>query len=307
IDFRWTLLPQDTADLSFLASWGIRTDARDLGIALVFARGVRLATGQGAARIHLLGWSRGDQTALVYLNGESQLPPPLRQARGLIAVDTLLKSDDAEIRQAACTRLGDTQALLAAGQTAATSGQLFVSLGSLAEFAPAAASPIVPGVTNLDAARLAGSATYVFLGPGRSFVPFYHFLGGTFDAAGNPTGFSFTDQAYWFDFLQGASPLEPNRLLADGDEAICDQTDVSFDDHLGDIRVPALYLGAGGGIGDFGAYTMSLLGSPDVTLHVVALGPPDARPTEIGHVDIFTATNAPALFWQPLLDWIRAH
>ena len=307
IDFRWTLLPADAEDLAELADWGIETDARDLGVVLAVARAVRLATGQGGQRIHLLGWSRGAQTALVYLGAESQLPPGLRQTRGAVVVDSFAKTDDPDLRAAACARLAANEALLAAGQTAATTGQLFVALGSLAESAPAGASPIVPGLTNRQVGLLAGSATYTFLPPGQSFVPLYHFLGGTFDGSGLPTGLSYTAEAHWYDFLQGASPLEPNRLLADGDATICEATDVPFDDHLGDIRVPALYLGAGGGVGDYGLHTMTLLGSTDVTTRVVKLNPPAARAIEIGHVDIFTAIDAPTLFWRPLLDWIEAH
>ncbi|HEV7671808.1 MAG TPA: hypothetical protein VGS22_25075 [Thermoanaerobaculia bacterium] len=307
IDFRWTLLPADAPNLAELATWGIETDARDLGIGLVVARGVRLATGQGNRKIHLLGWSRGAQTALVYLSAESQVPAGLRQTRGAVVVDSFIKTNDADIRAAACARLAANEALLAAGQTAATSGQLFVAIGSLAETAPAGASPIVPGFTNRQVGRLAGAATYTFLPPGQSFVPLYHFTGGTFDGAGLPTGLTYTTEAHWYDFLQGASPLEPNRLLADGDAPICDATDVPFDDHLDDITVPVLYLGAGGGVGDFGIYTTTLLGSTDVTIKVVRLGPAAARALEIGHVDIFTANDAPTLFWHPLLDWIEAH
>ncbi|MEP7012748.1 MAG: hypothetical protein ABJC13_20690 [Acidobacteriota bacterium] len=307
IDFRWTLLPADAPNLAELANWGIATDARDLGIGLAVARGVRLGTGQGNRKIHLLGWSRGAQTALVYLGAESQLPPGLRQTRGAVVVDSFLKTNDPEVKAAACARLKATEALLAAGQTAATSGQLFAAIGSLAETNPSGASPIAPGFTNRQTGLLAGSATYIFLPPGQSFVPLYHFLGGTFDSAGLPTGLTYTSEAHWYDFLEGASPLEPNRLLADGDAPICEATDVPFDDQLGDIHVPVLYLGAGGGVGDYGIYTTTLLGSTDVTVRVVRLGPPVARALEIGHVDIFTANDAPTLFWRPLLDWIGAH
>lgn len=307
IDFRWTLLPADATDLAELATWGIQTDARDLGIGLVFARAFRQQTGQGNRKIHLLGWSRGAQTAMVYLGAESQVPLGLHQTRGAVVVDSFVKTDDPDLRAAACARLAANEALLAAGQTVATSGQLFVTLGSLAETAPAGASPIVPGLSNRQVGLLAGSATYTFLPPGQSFVPLYHFLGGTFDGSGLPTGLTYTTEAHWYDFLEGASPLEPNRLLADGDAPICEATDVPFDDHLGDIEVPVLYLGAGGGVGDYGIYTTTLLGSTDVTVRVVKLNPPAARALEIGHVDIFTANDAPTLFWRPLLDWIEAH
>lgn len=62
-------------------------DARDLGIALAVARLTRGLTGDGFGRLHLLGWSRGGQIGYAYLDGETRLPPHLRQVRD---VSTLL-------------------------------------------------------------------------------------------------------------------------------------------------------------------------------------------------------------------------
>lgn len=66
-------------------------------------------------------------------------------------------------------------------------------------------------------------------------------------------------------------------------------------------------MGAGDGFGNFGAYATTLLGSSDVTVHVVSLVPPAQRLFDIGHSDIFNAADAPVLFWQPIYDWLLAH
>ena len=87
---------------------------------------------------------------------------------------------------------------------------------------------------------------------------------------------------------------------------ICDEADVPFDDHLDDISVPVLYVGAGGGFGEFGVYTTTLLGSTDVTTRVVDLTRRPA-PVDFGHADLFLATDARTLVWRPILNWIRAH
>jgi len=71
--------------------------------------------------------------------------------------------------------------------------------------------------------------------------------------------------------------------------------------------VPVLYVGAGGGFGDFGLYTTTLLGSTDVQTHIVQLQPDPARLFDFGHADLFNATDAPSLVWQPILDWLQAH
>jgi hypothetical protein len=80
---------------------------------------------------------------------------------------------------------------------------------------------------------------------------------------------------------------------------------VPYDDHLEDITVPVLYVGAGGGFGEFGVYTTTLLGSTDVTTHIVHTAAP--RVVDFGHADLFLAGDAQALVWQPLLTWLQAH
>jgi len=305
IDFGWTLIPAGTTDFTFLRGWGMGRDARDLGIALALARIVRLAEGNGLTPIDLLGWSRGGQIGYAYLNAETQAPRGLRQVKGFVPVDIFLKTDDETLRQAACARAAAEQAIVDAGTFENTTGELFQTLGNLALTAPAAASPVVPGFTNRQAGLVAGSATYVFFPPGLSVVPVYHFAGGTFDAGGLPTGLTYIPENAWFHFEEGAAPFEPQQVVVDGDDVICDQKDVPFDDHLSRITVPVLYVGAGGGFGPFGVYTTTLLGSHDVTTHVVSLQA--QRALDFGHADLWNATDAPSLVWQPILDWIATH
>jgi hypothetical protein len=307
IDLGWILVPASTTDFSFFRGWGIERDARDVGIALALARIVRLAEGNGFDKMDLLGWSRGGQIGYVYMNAETQAPRVLRQVAGFVPVDIFAKSDDAGVRQASCNRAAAEDAALAAGTYQSTAGTLFNGLGTLALTNPAGASPILPGFTNPQAGLILGSATYALLPPGQSFVPSYHFNGGTFDAQGLPTGLTFTPQDAWFHFEAGASPYEPEQLLADGDALACDQQDVPWDDHLSRITAPVLYLGAKGGVGEYGIYSTTLLGSHSVTTHVVTLLSPAQQPFDIGHVDIWAATNAQTLFWQPLLSWIAGH
>lgn len=313
IDYRWTLVPAGTTDFSFMAGWSIDTDAADLGVGLAVARATRGLTGSGIGRLHLLGWSRGGQIGYAYVGAESQLPKALRQVKGFIPVDILVKTDDPEVKASACLRLDLTLDRLAAGEIADSTGGLASTIGTLAKSAPGAASPIIPTFTNLQVGLLTGEATFALQPPGGANVPSYHFTGGTFDASGTPTGLTYSSQPGLFDFLELSSPFEPIQELADGDAAICETSpdftvpDVAFDDHLGDIKVPILYVGAGGGFGNFGLYTLTLLGSSDVTTHVVSLTPPAARLLDIGHADIFQANDAQALFWQPILDWLRSH
>ncbi|HEX6900250.1 MAG TPA: hypothetical protein VF789_11075 [Thermoanaerobaculia bacterium] len=312
IDYRWTAVPATETNLSFMADWGIEQDARDLGFALGVARFTRAMTGSGFGKIHLLGWSRGGQIGYAYLNGETQLPPGLRQVAGFIPVDIYLKTDVPQLKAFACQRQQNTEAILASGQAAADVGGLIALLGTLAATDPTGSSILngppfnLPGYTNREAGLLVGEATFGLQG-GLEPAPFYHFTGGNFGADGKPTGLLYSNDADLFSFERGASPFQPNRELAEADAATCEQTDVAFDDHLGEITVPVLYIGAGGGFGEFGVYTTTLLGSADVTTHVVSLVPAEARIVDFGHADLFLANNAETLVWQPLLDWVRAH
>jgi hypothetical protein len=301
IDFRWTLVPAGTTDFTFLQSWGMEQDARDLGVALGVARVTRALTGSGLGKLVLLGWSRGGQTGYAYLNAETQLPPALRQVKGFIPVDIYLKTDDAGLRQAACDRVTAAQGAPPESQN----GVLFQTLGALAQAAPDQPTPIplLAGLTNRQAALFAGALTFQFVQP----VPSYHFTAGTFDANGLPTGLLYTDPAAFFDFERGAAPFEPNKVVVDGDTATCDQTDVPFDDHLAQIKVPVLYVGAGGGFGEFGLYTTTLLGSTDVTTHIVHKVPAAQRLFDYGHADLFLAGDAQTQVWQPILSWVQAH
>ncbi len=310
MDFRWVGVSAATADLGFMAGWDLTTDARDTRLAMGLARLVRAASGAGGGPFPLLGWSRGGQIGYAVLGAESQLPRPLRNASGFVAVETFVKTDQPDLVAAACLRLAITQAQQAAGETAATSGGLLATLGQLAALAGAEPSPIVPGLSNLQVGWLTGSATFQFLPPGGAFAPYYHFAGGTFDALGLPTGLTYQSDAGFFDFLAGAAPLQPLAELVEGDAAACDDPAApapSFADHLGDIRVPVLYVGAGGGVGDFGTYTTTLLASRDVSTLVVSLEPPERRLLDLGHADVFQAAAAPGLFWQPILDWLLVH
>lgn len=300
IDLRWTLVPGDTTDFSFMQSWGIEQDAHDVGFALAVARFTRAITGSGFDKLYLLGWSRGGQIGYAYLNNETQLPPGLRQVKGYIPVDIYLKTDDATLRQAACDRLA-----AAPVTPVSTNGQLFQLLGTLAEVAPDQPTPVPPlaGLTNRQAALFAGALTFQLFQP----VPFYHFVGGSFDANNLPSSLLYTDVTGFFDFEKGASPFEPSKVVNDGDEATCEQNDVPFDDHLADIKVPVFYVGAGGGFGEFGLYTTSLLGSTDVTSHIVHKVPAAQRIVDYGHADLFLANDAQTEVWQPILSWLQAH
>ncbi len=68
-----------------------------------------------------------------------------------------------------------------------------------------------------------------------------------------------------------------------------------------------LNIAPAGGIGVTGNYCLTLLGSADITILNIQLLPDDQHVLDFGHIDIWTADDAPGLVWQPMVDWIDDH
>jgi hypothetical protein len=93
----------------------------------------------------------------------------------------------------------------------------------------------------------------------------------------------------------------------DLESVVCGQSVVTHDDHLAQIKVPTLYVGAAGGFGEYGSYTQSLLGSTDKTNLIIRNSSADPRIAEYGHTDLFLADSAKTKVWAPVSAWILAH
>lgn len=299
IDFRWTLVPADTEDVSFMADWGMGTDVDDLDVALVAARLIRLATGSGLGRIHLGGFSRGGQTAYAYLDAESQRPRFWRNARGFVAFDIPFKTDDEDLRQRACARAAEAQGRIDGGQPA-SSARFIALLGQLAFDDPDGISPLLPPFTNGQLMLTIG----VDADPDLS--PTFHRVGGRFDPDTLDTELFFSPDRAWFAHNAETAAFEPWRVVLDGETVFCDEVDSSFDDHLADITVPVLYVGAAGGFGAAGVFSTSLLGSTDTSALIIQTLSPELAGEDFGHVDLFLGDDADDLVWRPIAEWIEA-
>jgi len=81
---------------------------------------------------------------------------------------------------------------------------------------------------------------------------------------------------------------------------------VPFDDHLGDVAVPILAVGAAGGAAPQ-PYTHSLTSSQDIEQFTIQFLPDELHFLDFGHADLTLANDAEALVWQPILEWILDH
>ena len=187
---------------------------------------------------------------------------------------------------------------------------IYSTVGEYALQAPDVVSPPFlcdSPYTNLTCSLWVGAAIFQ---AGTTPTPYYHFTAGFWPdgnfQTGIPTGLKYSNPGQWNGFEVGGAPYEPMQLLADTDAITCgDDPQLPFDKHLGDITLPVHYVGAGGGFGSYGLYTLSLLGSRDVTNHIVSFYPPQDQALDFGHVDLFYADDAKNLVWSDILEFLE--
>ena len=296
IDFRWIMVPADTEDISELADWGLEQDVSDLRLGLTVARWGRLLSGSGRGKIDLVGYSRGGRIGYAYLNDETELPRRRRLVDRFVQLDANFKTDDAQVRQESCDLIDEIQAEIDGGNVADDIRALGL-LGQLALTAPDDPSPFLAGFTNRQAALIFGTLP---TGSGT-----FHAFAGIFED-GLPVGVRFTDEAVATNVLAAASFYQPLAGFRDLLIIRCDDGRSELDDHLADITVPVLYIGAAGGNGDGGTATFPFLGSSNLESFVVAFEPPGQELLDVGHIDVVNMDPADELVWRPIFEWVTA-
>ncbi|MBK9471140.1 MAG: hypothetical protein IPO18_02495 [bacterium] len=298
IDQAWNLVPAATSDFAFMADWGLDKQYKDLGLAVTLARTVRLLTGNGFDKMNLLGYSSGSATGYALINAETQLPPGRRQVGGWIPVDYSPITDDDEWNTIQnCDYIPFYQGLVDSGDYGYFVG--FDYLGNLARDDPDGESPVLAGLTNLQAA--------IYFGAGPIFnVGGIHYLAGTWENE-LPVDLVHVTVGQWLDFMVAGAPWEPARFILDYAIWGCREQDMPWDDHFGEITLPVLNVAAAGGIGPTTYDCLALLGSSDITNLTVQLLPDDQALYDFGHIDLWIARESPELVWQPILDWLVDH
>ena len=302
IDQSWAFIPPGTADLSFMAGWGLQDHVDKLDLAISVARICRRFCGGGMDRMHLLGYSSGGWIGYSLLNMETLKPFVSRNIRGFIPVDVIFKTDDP-------VEAATFQAFAAEYQGLYDMGVYhwdvyFAPIGYLALTDPDGVSPLAPPFTNMQTALAYGSATHLFA----PLTPWFHYFAGIFDETTQmPTGLQFVSTPEFIEFLLTANYYEASLFSAEMFHITGGAVDLPFDDHLADVTVPVMSVAAAGGMGHLAAYSTTLLGSTDITTMVAGLYPPEYILADFGHVDIFIAGNAEAMVWQPILGWIVNH
>lgn len=302
-DRRWTNPPVDGADVSDFVTMGFAEEVGDIAGALAFARAARLLGGAGAGRLTLAGFSHGAQLAYEYAGVESQKPAWQRHVKNLVPIDMYarLAPDDEDIRQLICDRIADEQGFFDQGYLD-SDNLFFREMGALANEAPLDPSPYFDDLDNQHALLYLVGLTGQFY----PATPSYH-LAGTVITDGLPASLGFSSQGLINDWFANAAPHQSWLETVDGDRLWCGEAPLPLPDHYADIQVPLYYLGAAGGYGDHGLHSTTLVGSSDVTTHVVRLLDPANEAEDFGHGDLLFANDAETLAWEPLADWILDH
>lgn len=299
IDLAWTLVPeQPLADLGFMADWRMERDVDHTLAAMSAARFIRVLTGQGVDRMHLLGFSYGAAVAYGAAGRETQQDPWLRDIKALVPVDMPFKLESQAARDGACDRL---EGLLENPPPVATTSTFQRSLSEAAMEDPdgirtAPVPPFLQGLTNYQVILLIAlnPPTWQFLGMEMAHDP-------ELDRE-VPVRPLHTDADRWIHLLGGLAPHMPTAVNLDIHASHCDQDGTSVDDHLSEIEIPIRYLGAAAGFGEAGHYTLTRTASHDIQTHTVRVAAERGR--DFGHADLFMAREAPELVWDVLADWI---
>ena len=292
IDLAWTRVPFETSDFNFMKNWGVEKDINHTLKAMMIARIIRGFTGQGFSKMNLLGFSYGVDVIYGAANNETQIHPIRRDIKGLIPVDSQLKTNDQTIIDQKCADADKQMNLINDGMYHNPWGVGLIQLGTMALNAPNDASPVpdFAGLTNIQVMNAIGS----------SHAAGWHFFGGT------PFEYYYTDPYRFVNLSVALSPHMPRQMFYEMAASGCPSKDVSYDDHLEEIKLPIFNISAEGGAGANSNYTAHLTQSSDINhLNIID----DTRETQFnfGHADLWMGYDANTLMWNQLQEWLIGH
>jgi hypothetical protein len=310
IDYGWALVPASETDFTFMQNWGVQRDIDDLEAELVFARVVRSTSGSDGGRLALLGFSNSVWTGYSLLNEETQVSCPLRQVRAFIPVDETFVTNDPNLQASWCSVEALYRSFVAQGIYNDNSGVYYQLMGSLAQTDPNGVSPVSPPYSNLQAILVFAAAGWQLYGAGVGEQIYEHYVAGTFGPGGintTPTGLHYTDATRYDNAAAASASYQPILQEAEAAAIVCGDANPNFSTHLRQIQVPVFHVGAAGGETYPALYTLTQLGSKDVSDYMVSFYPPDQSALDYGHFDLLIADNAQEVVWSRILSWLNNH
>ncbi|MFN8256402.1 MAG: hypothetical protein U0W24_11965 [Bacteroidales bacterium] len=294
IDLGWTKVPVETTDFSFMKGWGVEKDINHTLAAMSFSRLVRGISSQNYDKMNLLAFANLVTICYGAAGKETQIPSCLHNIKGLIPIDEELICSDEEwvhaFREETCNSAEVYKEMIENGIYQDNLGTTFNYFAELALTEPEAKSPIFEGMTNYEAIMVIGTMT----------SPNQHFVGG------NLNGLFYSDLTRFINGLYSLKPYQPAQEFYEYAVCSCNKENVvSFDDYVGNIKLPIFYIGAGGGVGAVGIYSTTLTSSTDITTLVVSVT--DDKSVDYGIADLNMGNNSDKLVWEPLRKWLVDH
>ncbi len=291
IDLAWNRVPIESGEgFEFMKDWGVEKDIGHVLRSLAIARLVRGFTHQGFGPMNLLGFSYGVPVVYGAAGSETQMPRCCRNIKGLIPVDSPMKTDDPEAIAAECAAAALQMEKWNAGEYNNPWGVDFIGLGQVVLANPNG-HEIHPDLTNLQIMNAALT----------DHSEGWHFLGGT------PFALTYTDSMRLPRMSVNLAPHQPRLQFYEIAACACPDLDVSFDDYLDQVSLPILYISAEGS-DNSNDYTAELTQTTDYErLHVA--DPDPAVPEELNfcHADLWLGYDAPQWVWEPLYRWLLTH
>jgi hypothetical protein len=303
IDLRNVQIPADAVQIPNAHDWDLGLQVKDVRLGTRIARWARALTGQGIERLILSGHSSGATVGYAVVNAEAAAPRAQRDIGGIIPIDMVYKlpSWATSQIQLSCNVAAGNKSLNDAG-TYFSNNLLAIAVAKLAQTDPKGVSPYGPPLTNQQfLLKMTGAL---------SFWPAYpfHRFALVLDDAGLPSDGRFTTAAEIANLQADVPPYPiPNAFISDMFAVSCPTVDTPYDDNLGEVNIPVLYIGQAGGFGALGEYTPDLLGSSDVTKMMIQFLSDADSVNDFGHMEVFTAEEAQQLVWEPMLKWIVHH
>lgn len=278
IDMGWTQVPVENENYDFMQGWGMEKDIDHALTAMSIARLIRGLTRQGFSRMNLLGFSYGVSVAYGAASRETQQHWFFRDVKGIIPVDSAMKTEDQASHEFSCGRADELNGLIQSGIYNDPWGVGLITMGNLALTDPDGDSPFNPNVTNSQFLTFVGSQGFF--------------------AADQNGNYINSDPNRFIRMAANLSPHWPNQVVYDLRACICPTLEVSHDDHLNEISVPIFYIGAELAAGETGIYTSTFTSSNDISNHIVP---------GYSHADLWFGYDADELVWSPLRDWLKNH
>ena len=258
------------ADCSFMKEWNTDIHLSDIDMV------VKMAGISSSDRMFLMGFSQGAYFAYRYASQHPEL-------KGMVAMDIAYN-----LNPALTDLITRTKAEVDANNAKMQSGIYYEdnlavkTLAGLAYSDPEGQSPVIPDMTNRQAALFAITATYQL--PGFS-VPNYRY------AQGDITGLKYTDYNF---ILEQAMKLKSFQSIVPTTELYTQW--IPETPQIPDIQIPLLHVGAEFGFGELGFYTPLQIKTFNKNVKVCLI-------KDYGHGDLVYSNTTDV--WKNILKWIE--